>query len=245
MDINHLQKEIARINYFSNTYLIIASLLLQVPLLFNWITVSNVENLIALNTLTFIVSGIFVSLHSSSHIRTKIEDEKNKIIDKITILKAHEKVKKAFEYITIANNEDTFKYELNNIKAVLHGCYHRTNHEYLSKSLKMCKQHKLISKEMIPLFIFTFLVMSLSTFYQQLNLGLYELIIIVFTMILGVVYGYKAGTKLVVMHDVYPIKLINMQLDKFMNENKIEMNSFDWNDKKKVADYDYENDKII
>ena len=86
---------------------------------------------------------------------------------------------------------------------------------------------------------------TLGAFYRQLDISWYELVVFILTMILGGIYGYKAGKNLTLIHDIYPLRTLNLMLDKYMNNNGVEIREVDWEDREKAKYYNLEKDEFI
>lgn len=245
MELDYMEKENTRLAYFSNIYLIIPTLLIQLPYVFNWISIEDFDRFISINTLYFIFTGFVVSLISSSSIKSKLIDEQDLIVNKIYLLKVNEKARKAFEYIIKDLNTKYFEKDLKNIKHYIKKSYYKTTRRYTFDLLTNKIKYGLNFKVVVGIALQSFFISTLQAVYKQLDVSWFEYMITLFTMVLGGLYGYKTGISVSVSHDVYPIKIINLELDKYMVENNIEFREVNWEDRTKAEFYDFENDLII
>ena len=105
-----------KLSYFSNTYLVVATLLIQLPHIFNWIGVEDIDGFISLNTLSFIFTGLMMSIIGSDIIKRKLYNKEEEVVNKIILLKVNRKAGRAFNFIQNEYSENYLKKEFKNIR---------------------------------------------------------------------------------------------------------------------------------
>lgn len=245
VEFDYIEKETTRLGYFGNVYLIVGTLLLQLPYVFGWIELDNLNVLISLNTITFIFSGFMFSIIGSGRITNKLYDKEQEVIDSILLLKVNGKAGKAFQFISNQFSDKLNKNEYNNIRHYISKCYFKTTAEYWDAVLGDEFHAKIKIKELIGMTLQSIFASIVGEVYMQLDVGWYEIFVFSITMILGGIYGYKSGKNLALIHDLYPLRTLQLLLEKFMNDNKITKREITSEDRLAVKYYNLEKDAVI
>jgi hypothetical protein len=232
-----------RLSYFGNIYAIFPILVLQVPFLIGWVEVDSIEQILALNSLMFIFTGLLFSSVVYSWTGFKNKDFEKEVEARIWFFKKHQILVKATDFIMNSFEGKALTEQTIGVKGVWKSCYNRTTHTYWNKIMRMKDPTKMSAWEIIKTLLLSFGV-TFFTLYLPYS-SWYVVLSMLITMAMAGIYGYKVGMSVYANRKIIPSKLLVLLCDDFIRVEGLKYSSLDFSETNELLFYDIYNDKII